>query len=152
MSPVYLDSSAWVKRYCRETGSDRVTTLFASGRQLLCSRLGLVEVVAALARKRKSGSLSPDTFENLRGKVQADWESFWKIDLSARLMADAERIASTLALRGADAVHFASVLSIQASLAADQQQATLVASDRELVEAARAAGMPALDPELDALV
>jgi hypothetical protein len=152
VSPIYLDSSAWVKRYCRESGSEKVEELFQSGRPLVCSRLGPVEVLAALARRRKSGSLSPETFEDLRGKVQADWETFWKIDLSAKLMAKAERIASTLALRGADAVHFASALSIQESLAASRQQATLVASDRELIEAARATGMNALDPELNAVV
>ena len=104
MTPVYLDSSAWVKRYCLEIGSDQVASLFDSGRPLFCSRLGLLEVVAALARKRKSGSLPAEAFEDLHRKVQTDWGTFWKIDLSTRLMVAAESVAATLALRGAEAL------------------------------------------------
>ena len=41
----YLDSSAWVKNYCRETGSQWIRELIAGGLPLASSSLGLIEVM-----------------------------------------------------------------------------------------------------------
>ena len=57
MTVYYLDSSAWVKRYVFEVGSDFVGNLFSRKESLACSALGLVEITATLARKRKAGDL-----------------------------------------------------------------------------------------------
>jgi hypothetical protein len=54
----YLDSSPWVKRYYQERGSDRVQELFAADDGLACSALGVVEVVATLARQCKGGEIA----------------------------------------------------------------------------------------------
>jgi predicted nucleic acid-binding protein len=49
----YLDSSAWVKRYYQESGTTWVQSLFEHNQVLACASLGLVEVMATLARKCK---------------------------------------------------------------------------------------------------
>jgi predicted nucleic acid-binding protein len=53
----YLDSSAWVKRYYKEHGSDWVQGLFANDQTFACATLGVIEIFATLARKRKASSL-----------------------------------------------------------------------------------------------
>lgn len=50
----YLDASAWVKRYYWETGTTWVQSPFARGSTVACASLGLVEVMATLARKAKA--------------------------------------------------------------------------------------------------
>ena len=53
----YLDASAWVKRYFQEQGTDWIQTLFAQNSNMACASLGVVEVMATLARKRKAGEI-----------------------------------------------------------------------------------------------
>ena len=50
----YLDASAWVKRYYHESGTTWVQSLFEHNQVLACASLGLVEVMATLARKCKA--------------------------------------------------------------------------------------------------
>jgi hypothetical protein len=50
----YLDARAWVKRYYWEPGTRWVQELFAQNPPMACASLGLIEVVATLARKRKA--------------------------------------------------------------------------------------------------
>jgi len=54
MTLYYLDSSAWVKRYYRETGTAWIENLFAERQPVACASLGVVEVTATLARKQKA--------------------------------------------------------------------------------------------------
>lgn len=50
----YLDASAWVKRYYLETGTSWLQALFDAAPTVACASLGLVEVMATLARKHKA--------------------------------------------------------------------------------------------------
>jgi predicted nucleic acid-binding protein len=50
----YLDASAWVKRYYEEPGTRWVQELFAQNPTIACATLGLIEVMATLARKQKA--------------------------------------------------------------------------------------------------
>jgi hypothetical protein len=52
-----------------------------------------------------------------------------------------------MALRGADAVHLASVLLLRSRLTEEDDQLTLVASDRELKDAAQSSNLTIIDPE-----
>ena len=58
----YLDSSAWVKRYFDEAGSEGVNDLFEQFQLLGCSPLGLIEVGSTMARKRNAGEVKAEEF------------------------------------------------------------------------------------------
>jgi predicted nucleic acid-binding protein len=60
MTPHYLDSSALIKRYVAEPGSDwlKVTVFEPDDALLLTSRVTMVEVWSALARRRREVSIS----------------------------------------------------------------------------------------------
>jgi hypothetical protein len=67
MQHVYIDPSAWVKRYYHETGTaltnqplDRL--LRSRPTRLLCSRMGILEVVAVLHRHRNAGRVAQSLF------------------------------------------------------------------------------------------
>ena len=82
MTFLYLDASAWVKRYYREPGSQRVHELLASEDQPACSVLGVVEVIATLARKCKALEITRDDFEAKLPEIEIDWRSFIQIELT----------------------------------------------------------------------
>jgi predicted nucleic acid-binding protein len=146
MTIYYLDASAWVKRYYAEPGSLWVRGLFQQNAVLASASLGLVEVAATLARKEKAGDIAQSRLDQALLELQQDWQQFTKVHLTDDVLKDALRVARAHALRGADAVHLASALLLAADLPAQEDEMILVASDRELREAALASGLHVVDP------
>lgn len=74
MAVYFLDSSAVVKRYVAEVGSTWVqtTTELTSGHELYLSDLTIVEVCAAMSRRRRDGSLSDAETAALRVEFLVD--------------------------------------------------------------------------------
>ena len=73
MARYFLDSSALVKRYHRESGSPAVEGLFNQpDNSLFISGLALVEVHSAFARLVREGAISEQAFTKLIRRVQSD--------------------------------------------------------------------------------
>jgi hypothetical protein len=70
----YLDASALVKRYVQEPGSDWLREGLASGSvpTLFTSRLTIVEVISAFARRIREGSLTQHEFVAARDAFRSD--------------------------------------------------------------------------------
>lgn len=147
MTFYYLDASAWVKRYYQESGTAWVQNLFAHNRPLACASLGLIEVMATLARKGKAREINPSMLERKVQELEEDWKRFIQVRLSAEAVGIAKELARKLAIRGADAVHLSSALLLQKRLVEEDDQMILVTSDHELQEAARSSGLVAIDAE-----
>ena len=67
----YFDASALVKRYVRETGSQTVRRLLATG-VAATSRLSEVEVASAIARRTREGVLSADQRDRVLAALSDD--------------------------------------------------------------------------------
>lgn len=143
----YLDASAWVKRYYQETGTTWVEDLFAQNRMIACATLGLIEVMATLARKRKAGEIDLSILEQKIQELEEDWEHFIQVQLTDEAVKVAKELAKELALRGADAVHLASALLLQRRFVEDDDRLILVTSDHELKDAAQSTGLVTIDPD-----
>ena len=143
----YLDSSAWVKRYFEEIGSEVVEGLFSQSETLGCSPLGLVEVGSAMARKRTAGTVTVGEFEARRESLLKDWHHFLRSEPSPATMQRAFDLTDTCSLRGADAVHLASALALKEELELGSDEFTFVVSDAELKAAAIQVGLTVLDPQ-----
>ena len=61
---IYLDSSALVKRYVLEPGSDAMDRLLADHPYAATSRLAYPEILSALNRKQKARSSPPGSSAN----------------------------------------------------------------------------------------
>lgn len=112
MALVYFDSSALVKLVVDEAGTDLASALWDGCDAPLSSRLAYPEVRAALAASAQNADL---TARELRTAAAA-WEDLWAamrpVELTASVERTAGRVAADRALRGADAVHLASALTI----------------------------------------
>ena len=135
MAIVYFDSSAFVKLVVQEDGSDLAATLWDGCDAAVSSRLAYPEVRAALAAAGRAHRL--DRAEQSRAEVL--WEEFWAatrtVELTETITAHAGHLASRHALRGADAVHVASLLVVGAA------ETLLAVWDRRLRTGAEAAGV-----------
>lgn len=74
MAAFFCDSSAIVKRYVSETGSDFVENLadLKNGNVILLARITQVEIAAAIARRLKGGSLARVDAQNALVAFQHD--------------------------------------------------------------------------------
>ena len=113
MTIVYFDSSAFVKLVVEEDGSDLAAALWDGCDAAVSSRLAYPEVRAALA--------SAGLGRSDQGRAEAAWENYWTatraVELTEPVCAHAGDLASRHLLRGADAVHLASVLALGADAA-----------------------------------
>jgi uncharacterized protein len=141
----YLDSSAWVKRYFEEPGSDWVNTLFEENHILSSSTLGLIEVAATATRKCGSGNAI--RLAEIKTALLEDWGHFLWVDLAPEVVERSVEVALALALRGSDSVHLASALQLRDDLGIEFNEFTLVTSDHELKAAASKSGLTVLDPQ-----
>ena len=150
MSAYYLDASALVKRYVNEPGSVWLRTLLVSPQAdlLFASRMTIVEVISAFARRVREGSLTTAEFaavENaFRGDCLHDYQimppTVEVIDLTCSLLKRHH-------LRAYDATHLASALSAQKFLTSDGLPLLVfLSADGRLTGAARAEGLAVDNP------
>lgn len=150
MSIYFFDSSALVKRYVREAGTTWVVgvTDLAAGNQIYIARITGVEVVSAITRRARSGSISATNATAAVTLFRHDFlNNFMATDITASLISEAMRLAETHALRGYDAIQLAAALDVQTYwLALGMTGLTLVSADTALNAAAIAEGLSVDDP------
>ena len=150
MTLFYLDSSAWLKRYFHEPGSEWVMRLFGRGDPLASSVLGYIEVASALARQQVSRNLDEDKLSRLQQQLEEDWGDLTGLSVTEEVVRSAVRLARSHKLRGADAIHLASALGVSDALSGTGDSLILVASDEELLAAAQQVGLTVENPTIAA--
>jgi uncharacterized protein len=146
----FCDSSAIVKRYVNETGSNFVDNLadLKSGNVILLARITRVEVVAAIARRLKNGSVTAADAQNATAAFQHDLtNNYFTVEITPVLLSVAMILATKHALRGYDAVQLAAALEANDErIANGLAPLTLVSADKELNTAAQAEGLNIENP------
>ena len=151
----YLDASALVKRYTRESGSDKMLFLFRNVplARLSCLTIGAMEVFWICVRKRNDGRITDHQFEravmHLRREVINNQSNFRKISVTDSLVWDSMDLIETHSLNSVDAMVLRSALNIAAELRSTDDTLVLVASDQRLLRAARTEGLQIFNPEID---
>lgn len=127
---IYVDTSALVKRYLSEPGSDAFDTFFLAQAPLTVSRLTIVEMRCALARRRRNLQISPELEARVLDAFRLDMQdgalevsSFLEDDLTLAYHLMDE--VADLPLRTLDALHLAVARrhGIPAFSTADKKQA-----------------------------
>jgi predicted nucleic acid-binding protein len=151
MSSYFLDASAVVKRYARERGSQDVEALTApeEGHHLVLSEISLAEVSAAIAAKaRAPQGISLKVRDRALKRFLQDCEEQYLLWAASREAIDeAVRLTQRRKLRGCDAIQLASAVAYNRELLAeDLPPLIFVASDEDLLAAADAEGLAAINP------
>ena len=116
---LYLDTSAIVKLYVREAGSELVASHLSGSPIAATSRVVYAEARAALARRHREGGLSALELRKVVDALDRDIKSFVTIEVSESLSMRAGQLADKHHLRGFDAIHLASALELKQLLGTD---------------------------------
>lgn len=142
---IYLDTSALVKLYVFEPDRALVQSAVAASTEVTISTVAYAEACAALTRKRIETDLDEAGLKKAIAGLDVQWPSFTRLDVTDPVAHYAGELARSHALRGYDAVHLASALT----LAERFERLSFLAFDRRLNEAARAASVPVYGDTLD---
>lgn len=141
----FWDSSALVKRYIRETGTQWVKDTLRRSRRSECliAKVTGAEVAAALARKQRMGEISNrNRLKALRAFLLHFRRSYTKIEISDTVVNLAIDLTQRHPLRGYDAIQLASAMIMDADLKRTRKPGlTFVSADNILCEAAQAEGL-----------
>ena len=135
---LYMDTSALIKRYVREEGTEDVISIVERANGVGSVILTQVEMAAALVKSVRQGWVQQETASQAWQDFLVHWRSFARLSISVATLERASGLAWEYGLRGYDAMHFASALAWQEAI---DTPVTLATYDRELWTAAQKAGM-----------
>ena len=139
----YLDTSALIKRFVAEKGSPRVQQIIRRG-PVATAKIAYAEVFAGLNRKHREGHLSKARYALISRQVESDWQAYIRVELHDEVLQLARTLCERHPLRGLEAIHLASALSLKAALG---EAMTFAAADARLLRAAEAEDLQPLDVE-----
>jgi uncharacterized protein len=150
VSAFFFDSSALVKRYVVENGTPWVQGVLDphAGHRVYIARVALVEVVSAVSRRARGGSIPAEQAAAILAALRRDSELQYRVvEVTPAIFRRAEILAERHALRGYDAIQLAvAALVHDLRFTLGATSLTVVSADLELNTAAAADGLQVEDP------
>jgi uncharacterized protein len=151
MSAYFLDTSVLVKRYLTETGSSWVRSLTETenGEAIAVVEITRVEAAAAIAaRQRAPGGISRQERDDIVALLLKHFDEDYQVtSLTPPMIGHAVALTQNHRLRRYDAIQLAAALAVNKTLRQnDLVPLTFVAADEDLLTAAQAEGLAAINP------
>ncbi len=133
MMRVFFDTSAFVKRYVSEPGTDAVLEWCDRATEIGLSGIALPEIISAFCRLRREDRITDTQYRQLKSLLLADIEDVAICDLTPAVLGQAVASLEASVLRGMDAIHIGSAVVLQADV--------FISADARQREAAARAGL-----------
>ena len=152
MAVYYFDTSALVKLYIQEAGSDRVADLIRDPErdQFAVLEVSRVEFHSAVRRRERHGDISSAAADSVLMQLDSDLQSLFVVQpLTAALLEEAVAVIGRHPLRAYDALQLAGCTALKSGMGA--QGFSFVCADDELLNAAMAEGFGVINPSESAV-
>jgi predicted nucleic acid-binding protein len=145
----YLETSALVKLYVYELGTERLLALDSeAGHKFSILSLAQVEFRAAIRRRQRGGEISGSQADGLIESFDRHLEGRFVVQPFTESLLDvALALLDGYPLKGYDAMQLAGYLMLRSISGAEEP--IFVCADKTLLSAARNEGCPILDPSED---
>ncbi len=146
MAFYFLDTSALVKLYVQEPGTDRLLPLFGDQPENRFAVLAIaaVEIRSAIRRRQRAGDIGAADASSILQSLQSHLETrFLRQLINDTVIDTALEMVDRYALRAYDAVQLAGCLVLCGNTA---EAFTFICSDHRLLEAARSEQIRTFDP------
>jgi len=134
---VFLDSSAFAKRYIAELGSEKTEEICSQATSLGVSSICLPEIISALCRLRRQSVITGDQYRKAKQALLKDLGDALICNITPSVIKQSIHILETNRVRTLDALHVACALEFGAE--------AFVSSDIQQLSAAKAAGLRVLE-------
>lgn len=134
---VFLDTSAFAKRYVAEQGSDKVLDLCQQAESLIVSVICLPELISTLSRLLREKKFTKADYQKLKGDAMADLSDVDICQITPDVLASVVSLLETHPLRAMDALHIACALAVKPDI--------FISADHRQLSAARKAGLKIVD-------
>lgn len=150
MAVYFLDSSALVKRYISETGSVWVLGLFdpALNNEVFIAAITAVEIIAAITRRSRSGSISITDATVTRNQFKIDLQKDYQIvEITENIINSGMVFSEIYGLRGYDAIQLSVGRAVNTiCIVNGLSPITFVSADNELNAAVVSEGLMIENP------
>jgi predicted nucleic acid-binding protein len=150
MTTYYVDTSALVKRYVDEVGSDwfRMILDQSPPSSVIVVHLVIVEMTSALTRRQREGTVTPAEYAQIQAAFRSDCLNEYRIVTAVDgIIDEATRLLERYPLRAYDAVHLAAAVVANRHLLADGLASLIfLSADDRLNDAASAEGFAVDNP------
>jgi predicted nucleic acid-binding protein len=140
----FLDTSALVKRYHSEKGTDKIDKIFSQDdRAIVISSISLTEMVSALNRKKEEKIISREDLKIALSKFFHDAiKDFLVLELDGEHIKGSIRLILKRNIRTLDAMQLAVALGLK------DLKVTFVCADKKLASVAEKEGLQTINPEV----
>ena len=135
---LYLDSSALVKRYVAEIGSQEVAQAMTQAQVSGTVVMARAEMAAAFAKAVRMAALTEEEAKTCLDQFRRDWPHLVRTRVTEATVARADQFAWQYHLRGYDAVHLAAAVLWQEILG---ELVTMATFDLKLWQVATQVGI-----------
>jgi predicted nucleic acid-binding protein len=148
MASIYLDTSALIKLYVEEEGTERVVAITddSNGVQIVILDVTPLEARSAVRRRQREGDISGADADRILDRIEDDTSSSFLVQPSTSAVIEgAARLIDRHPLRAYDALQLAGCLVIRDIVPGPL---TFVCADVRLCGAAELEGLTVLNPTL----
>jgi predicted nucleic acid-binding protein len=138
---LFCDTSALVKLYIVETGSDELKAKVQEAEAVAVCRIAWAEAHAALSRRAREVAEDSPVIEQAKAALAADWPHLVVMEVDQALVERAGEYADTFALRGYDSIQLAAAFETGRI---SQSPILFACFDMRLNKAAKLLGMSCL--------
>lgn len=110
---LYCDTSALIKRYVEEDGTEIVDRLWSASLGIATSVVAFAETAATFSRKHREGIMTEREYVTAMKMFKTDFDSLILVSITPMLNSMIERLVKGYPLRGLDAIHLSSALMIK---------------------------------------
>ena len=140
---LFCDTSALVKLYVQEVGSDALLAEAGAASAVAVCRIAWAEAVAAMARRARDVPGDTEALDAARQRLREHWPHYVVVEVTQALVERAGDYADTFALRGYDSVQLAAARTVQE---ASREDLRFACYDARLRKAAKVLGMSIFAP------
>jgi predicted nucleic acid-binding protein len=135
----YFDTSAFVKLFINEQGSDNVRAYWDESKIVCSSQIVLLETVSALSRARQMKRITGEEFTRSMANLRELEDEIYSLAVDTQVINMACDFTTDEGLRAYDALHLASAVATSVDV--------FVCADLKLCAAATSKGLAVFNPE-----
>ena len=126
---IFLDTSAYAKRFVEESGSDEIDSILLQGTELGLSIICVPELLSAMNRKLREKAISRPQYSQIKSRLSEEIHDIDVIQLTDVVIKKTIMLLEKNFLRTLDAIYIACAIEWEADI--------FLTSDKRQIKAAR---------------